>query len=351
MALEPITRQEKIIAGENLTPITRLEKFLKQYGGGSGSGGDTVLDENGKLLNSVLPEGYPSKSVGTVTLMEEQEVTFADKGGGAYRATAPVEIDVSDGQAYTVMWDGVEYNCVGHVKDGVSYIGNPAGLGAESTGEPFLYATANKNTLWFSYDTSTSHAIKVTTIGTVYRTIDVNMLPKAGENYGVVKKDEIVTAYKFPGEAPHDQMVAAITAFETGNASIVWDGYKVLHAYYSPSDDTITVVFSHAPMQVITCENIGGFYKVLSGADTYGELQGSQVRIINSNNSNAYAVLSVEGESYNTTLDVSAERISMHKVYGMSATEIILKSSTTNSKKNFKITVDDSGTISATEVT
>ena len=42
MALEPITRKEKIIAGENLQPITRLEKFLKEYGGSGGSGADDV---------------------------------------------------------------------------------------------------------------------------------------------------------------------------------------------------------------------------------------------------------------------------------------------------------------------
>ena len=39
MALEPITRQEKIIAGQDLEPITRMEMFLKQYGGGGGGGG------------------------------------------------------------------------------------------------------------------------------------------------------------------------------------------------------------------------------------------------------------------------------------------------------------------------
>ena len=38
MALEPITRQEKIIAGQDLKPITRMEMFLKQYGGGSSGG-------------------------------------------------------------------------------------------------------------------------------------------------------------------------------------------------------------------------------------------------------------------------------------------------------------------------
>ena len=35
MALEPITRQEQIIAGKDLEPITRMEKFLKKYRGAS----------------------------------------------------------------------------------------------------------------------------------------------------------------------------------------------------------------------------------------------------------------------------------------------------------------------------
>ena len=42
MALEPITRQEKIIAGQDLTPVTRKEMFLKQFGGGGGGGTDDV---------------------------------------------------------------------------------------------------------------------------------------------------------------------------------------------------------------------------------------------------------------------------------------------------------------------
>ena len=58
MALEPITRQEKIIAGQDLTPITRLEMFLKNFGGSGGSGGGgggwfvvTVsADESGNII-------------------------------------------------------------------------------------------------------------------------------------------------------------------------------------------------------------------------------------------------------------------------------------------------------------
>ena len=55
MALEPITRQEKIIAGQDLTPITRMEMFLKEYGGsggsGGGSGGVTTLHINVTGIN------------------------------------------------------------------------------------------------------------------------------------------------------------------------------------------------------------------------------------------------------------------------------------------------------------
>ena len=54
MALEPITRKEKIVAGQDLTPITRMEMFLKQYGGGGGGGGGggvTTLHINITAIN------------------------------------------------------------------------------------------------------------------------------------------------------------------------------------------------------------------------------------------------------------------------------------------------------------
>ena len=62
MELEPITRQEKIIAGQDLEPITRMEMFLKNFGGGSGGsgggGGDavTTLHINVTAVNSETME-------------------------------------------------------------------------------------------------------------------------------------------------------------------------------------------------------------------------------------------------------------------------------------------------------
>ena len=44
--MKPITRKEKIIAGEELTPITREEMFLSKYGGGGGSTVQSDLAQN-----------------------------------------------------------------------------------------------------------------------------------------------------------------------------------------------------------------------------------------------------------------------------------------------------------------
>ena len=130
------------------------------------------------LTYDYMPEGYPKKVIGAVTLMEEREVAFTSYGS-LFAATSPVKFDILDGQTYTVVWDGVEYSCVGHATtEAGNYIGNPEALGGESTGEPFLYAP-EQNYLWVSYNTSTSHTIKVTTQGTVYKTIDKKFLPKA----------------------------------------------------------------------------------------------------------------------------------------------------------------------------
>lgn len=58
MELKPITRAEQIIAGKDLQPITRMEKFLKEYGGGSSGGGvgDLILVE---LIDQSLWENIP----------------------------------------------------------------------------------------------------------------------------------------------------------------------------------------------------------------------------------------------------------------------------------------------------
>ena len=165
MALEPITRKEKIIAGQDLTPITRMEMFLKNFGGGGGSSVPKPLTFD------YMPEGYPSKTVQTTTLMEEQELAFTVAEGAVYTVLLSTPLDITEGQTYTVNWDGTEYKCICGALGVKRYIGNPTIMfESNDTGEPFLYVY-NKNApagQFATFDTSATHTISVkTTIETV----------------------------------------------------------------------------------------------------------------------------------------------------------------------------------------
>ena len=174
MALEPITRQEKIIAGQDLTPITRMEKFLKNFGGG---GGGSVPKP---LTYDYMPEGSPKKTMGTVTLMEEQEVAFALVQGPIYGAVLQSPPEIVVGQTYTVKWDGTEYECVCSVFDSMPFLGNLSIMGSDdNTGEPFIYRyDLNEAAGQFAtLDTSASHTISVKTGEEVVTPIAKEFLP------------------------------------------------------------------------------------------------------------------------------------------------------------------------------
>lgn len=88
-----------------------------------------------------MPEGYPSKSVQTTVLMEEQEVAFSDSGR-FHNSVLPVEISLVEGQTYKVKWDGTEYECVcAKLDEGVNYLGNPSAFGSPATNEPFFLSS------------------------------------------------------------------------------------------------------------------------------------------------------------------------------------------------------------------
>ena len=333
----------------------RNEEFAKRAGGngGSQSGVQPDWNQNDDTKPDYVKNRpfYTGDTVETV-LLEESTASFTNPGASLYYAAIPTTIELTAGKTYKVSWDGTAYECVCESIMGGSAIGNPSIMNAGAdTGDPFLICPiANNNgTDIYTRDASASHTISISVFAGELVKIDAKYLPvSTDDSYGVVKKSDIVSAYSFSGRAPHDQMVDAITAFNTGNASIVWDGKKVIGAYYDSSADTISVTFAQGPLKLLTYSNNDGWYVKTLGTATYGEIQGSQVRITNDNG--VYTVLATEGISPHETLNVSAEKILIRRSE-LSSNALILGSSTENSSKRFKITVDDSGAITATEVT
>lgn len=315
------------------------------------------VDKNSKQvkLNSpisydYMPEGYPSKSVETVTLMEEQKVSpFTDAGEGLMSAASPVNLELADGDELTVVWDGASYNTVVTMIQGqYPAFGNLglAGMG-DVTDYPFLYLNIELP-IWATADTAASHTIKVTATKMIYNTIDVNMLPKAGEGYGVVKKDEIVTAYVFPdSDVPADKMNKAVDDFAAGKAKITWWGDNIIFAE-RVSDREIKLVFANDPGNVYT-------YSTFGDDHPYYEHNNSPEYVKSSIDVHKLSMYTFGKQKYVFAISgVKKDSEDGYIMFGNQGTRIYedgiaIKSS--DSSKMFKITVNDSGAISATEVT
>ena len=140
------------------------------------------------LTYDYMPEGYPSKSVETVTLMEEQELAFSEEHG-LMGAKSPVVLDIKLGDKLTIVWDGVSYDAI--VKkvtfgpNELNAFGNPSLLNSEeATDYPFFYGQYSDIGAWYAADTATTHTIKVMRPTVKYTPIDANFMPE-----GYPKKD------------------------------------------------------------------------------------------------------------------------------------------------------------------
>ena len=145
------------------------------------SGGSSVPKP---LTYDYMPAGYPSKSVQTTTLMEEQELAFT-LSDGFYMASITNAFEIAVGQTYTVVWDGTEYICVSSLADTGPIIGNLslAGVG-DDTGEPFAYLYMPDEAVgqFGTLDTSASHTISVKTTEEIVTPMAEEFLPATLKN-------------------------------------------------------------------------------------------------------------------------------------------------------------------------
>lgn len=205
MELKPITRQEKIIAGQDLTPITRMEKFLKQFGGG---GGGAVLDSNGKLKQDVLPDGYPYKEVveRREALIENYvaNATVHTTGGGTCAYDNLSELSIGGKfqiGTYIVVVDGVEHTIVNNREGNV--IGNKALMNAsgENTGEAVCLRLISGVVRNIYFETAGEHIWSLYKVvpEEVYHKMDENFMPLELIDITVEGTDGVTKTYKVYG--------------------------------------------------------------------------------------------------------------------------------------------------------
>lgn len=314
MALEPITRQEKIIAGQDLTPITRLEKFLKQFGGGGGglpTGGApyqqlvTDGDGNAKWADRLAYSSFTERE-----LMPEQTVAFSASEGGAYMAESPVSFNLDEGVEYKVTFDGQQYDCVCALySQSMPYIGNISLLGGDDTGEPFLFVLTGEIYAWLSYDTNASHTIAVSGAVENVTQIKPKYLPRLNVEITGNDKDGYSSNYTA------EEIRSAYYAGKPITGVYIINGITRILTLKEPSKQGGS--FDYYPVV---------FYEMVDAGDEFSN--------------------SVVGCYMYKEYRISGRGVTVYKPTDC----LVLSSSTSGSTKKFKITVDDSGAITATEV-
>ena len=268
---------------------------------------------------------YTGDPVETV-LLEEPEAFFQDLDSKRcfHELDDPLLLEV--GQTYQVSWNGTIYECVCTDYNGNVSLGNLSIINTESrdTGEPFVYLCKIITTT----DWSIVHNISISGAVAPITKIDEKYLPElpymdrlnpTGTGAFSLNRKDTTTVGRY-------SFTEGFRTTASGDYSHA-EGYDTIASgYVSHAEGYDTIAggdYSHAE----------GKYNIEDTANKYAHIVGNGTSI--TSRSNAH------------TLDWSGNAWFAGTIEGKA---IILPSSTEGSTKRFKITVDDNGTISATEV-
>lgn len=327
----------------------------------SGGGGGVQPDWNQNdstatdyIKNRPFYEGDPSETV----LVEESTVAFSGRGG-TYNGSIQSSFKPELGNTYKVFWDGSVYEslCTPAYEDFM--IGNTSiiGIGTD-TGEPFLisiYKDTNKDTIEIiTTETSESHTISISESSQLIVKIPAKFIDKNTSGYIVVHKSETMTK---------QEAVNYTSAFLGGEiAFVVWGTTFHIKGIYYVSGSTLDLVLENNESYSIT-ENDEGLFnyndRILTSASFPANYASTNMVLKiyckkdnisispyrNSNgvgSTNALFTVKPDGtKSKNFDVLGNGEAVTP---------AIILYSTTANSTKKFRVTVDDSGNLTATEI-
>ena len=305
---------------------------------------------------------YTGDPVETV-LIEESTVSFTESGG-VYIAEFQSTFEATVGETYSVSWDGTAYECTCASFNNLPAIGNVSISGSGSdTGEPFLMLVNNGVKISIAAaDASTSHTLSIIGKQTPIVKIPAKFIDKDASGYIVVHRNDTMT------EQEAKNYKSAISKGEA--VFIIWESLYISRISVDAVTDStgVSVVSLYADTpngeSYEIVQNSEGLFnfgdRMLTQANfpVYGNIgeKNPNIRIKN-NQLNIIPSRTLAGEGTTDILfsvHTNGTKSKAFNVLGNGeavAPALILYSSTADSTKKFKITVNDSGTISATEVT
>ena len=341
--------------------FSKNREFEKRAGGNGGSQSGVQPDWNQNddtKPDYVKNRPFYTDAVETV-FVEQSTVTFAENNG-LYMAEFPSTFEATVGETYKVYWDGSAYECTCVVLNHFIVIGNLSIAGAGSdTGEPFAMRVTNgKGIMIATADTSASHTFSI--VGHKVVKIDAKYLP---ENLDLATKSEVKNVKSTALDAKTIALGAQTTA---DTAKTTADTAKTTADTAKTTADGCVKINNAGSFKIRLNDN-----SYFHGSDTNGN---SYYAFRQKSVTDTPIVLSI-GASGGTDFSISVTPstsptvkikppVYLNKLADIEIASysgirpqitglggITMYSSTDGSTKKFKITVDDSGNLTATEVT
>lgn len=284
------------------------------------------------------------------TLLEET-VTPRDDGG-VYIAVFHGLLALETGKTYTVNFDGTEYTCVAYEHPDFAgiHIGNISitGINMDNSGEPFFITSTDNKFTMLMVPSGGTYTVKISG--------NANVLHKIPFKYIGLEIESDSIAISILKELRNQQ-----------TSMFLWKGYL-----FSGGSDiivnsdnvmlqTVDGIFSEFPITdgAINLSNVKSSYYDAKALQVNKAISQPFMRFDNAiGNIEIYQTRVITGvATTNKRFIVDCDGTKNYKTFSVlgngtvEAYALILPSTTPGSTKNYKITVDDSGTISATEIT
>ena len=321
----------------------------------SGGGGGVQPDWNQNdstaadyVKNRPFYTGVPVETV----LVEESTVSFAP-ADGVYMGELESTFSPTVGETYKVSWDGTTYESTCVNFNSLSTIGNLSIMGVGSdTGEPFLVVVGNGEGIKIATaDTSASHTFSISGNQTSIVKIPAKYIDKNSSGYVVIHSKDTMT------QQEAENYRTAISTEEV--VFIIWNGMCISKISFGGTNSI--------DLQLTTQNN--GHYSIKKNADglfAFSDREFSTASFPNDwATGDAPPTIHFNKKGIKITPGGVGSTDVLFKVQSKGtkskdfdvlgngeavAPALILYSSTANSTKKFKITVDDSGTLKATEI-
>jgi len=296
-----------------------------------------------RLSPLALPEGVPFRVEKTwTTILPNCQPVREDDGEAIFMTDACRNSPIA-GETYEILWNGGKYHCLcqdaSSLAPGALGFGDLTQMGLAGNGEPFMILILSPMAMVYNLESTALPILSIHGPAGVERMLDnglldLDWLPRysAGEEYIPNTRVMATELQEISGMTLYTGALEGVefdvSLGEKKPVVVEINGRRYRGVTYSTMD-SMCISATGAPTAML-----GGKYILIGVTSTTWRLYATEPGM--------YSVRVYKGE----VSDTLPEEFLPESVDG-----VVIRSSTAGSTKKFKLTVDDSGTLTATEVT